>query len=138
MVLAFNRSADAAEFERRFIVQASVRFDLAAQKTQKGSEIVIKNRPGQVHDTGPVIAGGVSRRVDEAAPLGNAFYDCEQVPDLSGFERGSLDSRLVQQESGIEEAAEFETPAARKHRLHICRALLLLVDPVKVRAWLQC
>src|SRR5204863_9119531 len=85
MVVAFDRSANAAAFGRRFIVQASVRFDLAAQKTQERSEVVVKKGPGQVHDTGPVIAGGVSRRVDDAAPRSDAFDDCEQIPDLSGF-----------------------------------------------------
>lgn len=99
---------------------------------------MVMKRPGQVHDTGPLITGVVDRRVDEVAPSGDTFHHGEQVPDLGGFERSSVDACLVEQESGLEEAAELEAAAARQHRLHFGCALLLLVDPGNVVAGLQC
>jgi len=137
-VLAFDRPSDTAELGRRVVVETAVGFDLATQKTQQRSEVVVKERCGQIHDTGPLIADPVGRRVDEAAPCGDAFNNCEKVADLSGFEGGSINVGFVEEDSGVEEAVKLEAAAAGKHGAHLGRTLLLLVDPGKVGAGFEC
>ena len=131
-VLAFHRAADAAEFGGGVVVEAAVGFDLAAQKAEEWSEVVVEERRGEVGDAGPLVAGAVGRRVDEVAPCGDAFDDGEEVADLGGFEGGTVDAGLVEEDGGVEEAAELEAAAAGEHGAHLGGALLLLVDPGEV------
>jgi hypothetical protein len=43
-MLALHGATDAAELGRRIVVEAAVRFDLSAQKTEKGSKVVVEER----------------------------------------------------------------------------------------------
>ena len=62
----------------------------------------------------------------------------EEVADLGGFEGGSIDAGLVEENGRVEEAAELEAAPAGEHCPHLGGTLLLLIDPGKVGAGFKC
>src|ERR1700678_1827880 len=133
-VLPFHRSANTAKLRGGIVVQASVRFDLAAQEAEERSEVVIEKRRRKSMDAGPFVASAVGWWIDQIAPGSDTLDDIEQVADLGGFESRPIDTSLVEEDSRVEDAAKLEAAAAGEHGAQFGGALLLLVDPGEVGA----
>ena len=105
------------------------------------SEVCGTQGSGELYDCG---RRGVHLRscrggggLDQLRPGGDSLDDGDQGEDLERLERGAVDASLFQQLRRIEEAMEVVDQACGKQRTHLLCTLLLGVDPVTIRRWLE-
>ena len=135
-MLALQRAPDAAQLVRGVVGERAIGLDFSAQGFQQRREIVRSQRRGKRGDAGPV---AVASRVglQQRAPGRYVLNHGQQRKDLRAFECRTIDSRLVEQTARIEQAVEVERAAAGEEVANLRGALLLHVDPRRVRRRLQ-
>ena len=82
----------------------------------------------------PLGFDGNGRMQRNLAPLGSAVGQQQHVADFRQLQRRALNSRLVQQRRGIEQAVEIEAAAVAKISAKLFGQLLLALDPLRDRA----
>lgn len=75
---------------------------------------------------------GVGRCGEEIAPGADALDDFEEIAYLEGFERGTVDARLLEERCGIEETVEVEASAAGEKGAELFGADVLRLDPGEI------
>ena len=135
-MLALQRAPDAAQLVRGIVGERAIGLDFSAQRFQQRCEVVRGQWRGKRGDAGPV---AVASRIglEQRAPGRQPLDEGEQRIDLDAFERRTIDSRFVEQTARIEQAVEVERAAAGEEVANLRGALLLHVDPRRVRRRLQ-